>query len=59
MTAVLNNPDLSTVPAETIEAVRGPILSASERAGKRYAAGPADASPPEDGAVRQGGLRRR
>ncbi len=34
--AVLNNLDLSTAPADTIEAIRAPIQGASDRAGKRY-----------------------
>lgn len=56
MTAVLNNLDISGAPAEDIEALRGPVLRASERAGKRYGSGqsetavldpePADGAPP-------------
>jgi hypothetical protein len=36
---VLANLDASDAPAEAIEAIRGPILRASERAGQRYATG--------------------
>lgn len=48
VSAVLANLDLSTAPAEAIEAVRGPILAASDRAEKRYAAeGSAKKAPQE------------
>jgi hypothetical protein len=36
---VLSNLAESDAPAEAIETIRGPILRASDRAGKRYAAG--------------------
>jgi hypothetical protein len=51
---VLSALELSDAPAETIEIIRGPVLLASERAGKRYAeaaaAGPA-VEPVEAGTV--------
>ncbi|WP_437536260.1 hypothetical protein WME79_16055 [Sorangium sp. So ce726] len=37
--AVLSNLEISSAPAEAIETIRGPILKASERAGRRYASG--------------------
>ncbi|HSN98221.1 MAG TPA: hypothetical protein VLS89_07980 [Candidatus Nanopelagicales bacterium] len=37
ISGVLSALELSDAPAEAIEAIRGPILRASERAGKRYA----------------------
>jgi hypothetical protein len=43
---VLSNLELSDAPAEAIEVIRGPVLKAADRAGKRYeapAASPADA----------------
>ncbi|KYG10356.1 hypothetical protein BE21_12475 [Sorangium cellulosum] len=36
VSAVLANLELSDAPAEAIETIRGPVLKASERAGKRY-----------------------
>ncbi|WP_437597843.1 hypothetical protein WMF28_34610 [Sorangium sp. So ce590] len=36
VSAVLSNLELSDAPAEAIETIRGPVLKASERAGKRY-----------------------
>ncbi|WP_437669673.1 hypothetical protein [Sorangium sp. So ce131] len=39
VSAVLSNLELSDAPAEAIETIRGPVLKASERAGKRYAGG--------------------
>lgn len=44
MTAVLNNLDLSRAPQSDIDAVRGPVLRASERAGKRHATDQAEIS---------------
>ncbi|KYF56506.1 hypothetical protein BE08_34145 [Sorangium cellulosum] len=41
VSAVLSNLELSDAPAEAIETIRGPVLKASERAGKRYAGAPA------------------
>lgn len=44
---VLSNLELSDAPAEAIEVIRGPVLKAADRAGKRYeapAASPADAA---------------
>lgn len=38
---VLSNLELSDAPAEAIEVIRGPILKASDRAGKRYEGAPA------------------
>jgi hypothetical protein len=43
VTAVLNNLEISTAPQGDIDAIRGPMLRASERAGKRYGAGQPDA----------------
>ncbi|MEP7122551.1 MAG: hypothetical protein ABJE95_16635 [Byssovorax sp.] len=43
---VLSNLELSDAPAESIEVIRGPVMKAADRAGKRYeppAATPADA----------------
>jgi hypothetical protein len=50
--AILRNLELSTAPAETIEAVRGTVLRASDRAAKRYTTGETDAEvlDPEDSA---------
>ncbi|WP_437580689.1 hypothetical protein [Sorangium sp. So ce887] len=49
--AVLSNLDLSDAPAEAIETIRGPVLKASERAGKRYAgAGPSETAVEEPAA---------
>jgi hypothetical protein len=57
VSAVLSNLELSDAPAEAIETIRGPVLKASERAGKRYAGGgagdaageePQDEAPSED-----------
>ena len=48
ISAVLANLDISMAPAEAVEAIRGPILAASERAEKRYAgsaASPETATP--------------
>lgn len=42
VSAILYNLDLSDAPAEHIEEVRGPIVRASDRAGKRYATGKSD-----------------
>jgi hypothetical protein len=42
VSAILSNLELSEAPQEAIEAIRGPVLRASERAGKRYAGGKAD-----------------
>jgi len=39
VTAILNNLDLSGAPLKDIEGLRGPVLRASERAGKRYGSG--------------------
>ncbi|WP_437593084.1 hypothetical protein [Sorangium sp. So ce1000] len=39
VSAVLSNLEISSAPAEAIETIRGPILKASERAGRRYASG--------------------
>ncbi|WP_437315083.1 hypothetical protein [Sorangium sp. So ce385] len=36
VSAVLSNLELSDAPIEAIETIRGPVLKASERAGKRY-----------------------
>jgi hypothetical protein len=50
VSAVLNNLELSGSPAKAIEAIRGPVLRASERAGKRYGGGAPDSEvlDPED-----------
>jgi hypothetical protein len=49
---VLSNLELSDAPAEALEVIRGPVLKASDRAGKRYegVASPADepAAPVEE-----------
>ncbi len=42
VSAILYNLDVSDAPAEHIEEVRGPIVRASDRAGKRYATGKSD-----------------
>ncbi|WP_437596040.1 hypothetical protein [Sorangium sp. So ce590] len=48
VSAVLSNLDLSDAPAEAIETIRGPVLKASERAGKRYAGvGPSETAVEE------------
>lgn len=39
VSTILSNLEISRAPAEAIEAIRGPVLRASERAGKRYAGG--------------------
>jgi hypothetical protein len=39
ISTTLSNLEISRAPAEAIEAIRGPVLRASERAGKRYAGG--------------------
>lgn len=39
MTLLLDNLDVPHAPAEAIETIRGPVVKASERAGKRYAGG--------------------
>ena len=39
VSAILSNLDLSQSPAEALEAIRGPVVRASERAAKRYAGG--------------------
>ncbi|WP_437587603.1 hypothetical protein [Sorangium sp. So ce1000] len=41
VSAVLSNLELSDAPIEAIETIRGPVLKASERAGKRYRGAPA------------------
>ncbi|WP_437763152.1 hypothetical protein WME77_34630 [Sorangium sp. So ce764] len=41
VSAVLSNLELSDAPNEAIETIRGPVLKASERAGKRYVRAPA------------------
>ncbi|WP_437294713.1 hypothetical protein [Sorangium sp. So ce426] len=41
VSAVLSNLELSDAPIEAIETIRGPVLKASERAGKRYGGAPA------------------
>ncbi|XYH95741.1 hypothetical protein ACMHYB_49425 [Sorangium sp. So ce1128] len=45
VSAVLSNLELSDAPAEAIETIRGPVLKASERAGKRYGGAPAGEGP--------------
>ncbi|KYF81351.1 hypothetical protein BE11_14995 [Sorangium cellulosum] len=45
VSAVLSNLELSDAPAEAIETIRGPVLKASERAGKRYGGAPAAEGP--------------
>ncbi|WP_437606892.1 hypothetical protein WMF20_39100 [Sorangium sp. So ce834] len=56
VSAVLANLELSDAPAEAIETIRGPVLKASERAGKRYggAAAGAGASQEEPGETAAG-----
>ncbi|WP_437276641.1 hypothetical protein WME90_36120 [Sorangium sp. So ce375] len=41
VSAVLSNLELSDAPIEAIETIRGPVLKASARAGKRYGGAPA------------------
>ncbi len=53
VSAVLNNLDLSSAPAEKIEAIRGPIQMAADRAGKRYAGGSSEPTEPEEVAAAQ------
>lgn len=52
VTLVLNNLEVSEADPEAIETIRGPVLKASDRAGKRYEgaepAGPADPSATPD-----------
>ena len=49
MSLVLSNLDFSRAPARDIEIIRGPVLRASSRAGKRYAnSKPAQAPQEED-----------
>ncbi|WP_437925505.1 hypothetical protein WMF37_41640 [Sorangium sp. So ce291] len=45
VSAVLSNLELSDAPIEAIETIRGPVLKASERAGKRYGGAPAGEAP--------------
>lgn len=45
VSAVLSNLELSDAPAEAVETIRGPVLKASERAGKRYGGAPAAERP--------------
>lgn len=45
---VLSNLEISRAPARDIEILRGPVLRASERAGKRYGSGKAEEVAPED-----------
>jgi hypothetical protein len=59
VSTVLNNLELSAADGAAIEAIRGPVLRASERAGKRYATGEtetpvleAEAPSGEDGAAK-------
>ena len=51
---VLSNLELSDAPAESIEVLRGPVLKASDRAGKRYESGAA--APAEDMTGPPGGV---
>jgi hypothetical protein len=57
MSQVLSSLELSDAPAVAIEAIRGPVLRASERAGKRYASGVTEQPvlDPEDQAEAEGG----
>jgi hypothetical protein len=56
VSTILSNLEISRSPAEAIEAIRGPVLRASERAGKRYAGGkPGDpVLDPEDQGTGEG-----
>ncbi|WP_437475958.1 hypothetical protein WME75_25195 [Sorangium sp. So ce1014] len=45
---VLSNLEMSRAPARDIEIIRGPVLRASDRAGKRYASSKPEEAPPED-----------
>ncbi|WP_437331605.1 hypothetical protein [Sorangium sp. So ce394] len=47
---VLSNLEVSRAPARDIEIIRGPVLRASDRAGKRYPSATPEGAPPEDGA---------
>ncbi|MBK8257171.1 MAG: hypothetical protein IPK82_31425 [Polyangiaceae bacterium] len=42
VSAILTNLEISSAPAKAIEAIRGPVVRASDRAGKRYASGKLD-----------------
>lgn len=44
VTLILNNLELSKAAPEAIEAIRGPVLRASDRAGKRYSSGKPEAN---------------
>ncbi|WP_234022902.1 hypothetical protein [Sorangium cellulosum] len=45
VSAVLSNLELSDAPAEAVETIRGPVLKASQRAGKRYGGGSTGEAP--------------
>lgn len=51
---ILTNLNLSTAPAEKIEAIRKPILAASERAAKRYASDPKAAELTDEAVMEEG-----
>ncbi|WP_438031541.1 hypothetical protein [Sorangium sp. So ce204] len=48
---VLSNIDISRAPARDIELIRGPVLRASGRAGKRYAGSKTEQAPQDDDAA--------
>ncbi|WP_437274534.1 hypothetical protein WME90_25120 [Sorangium sp. So ce375] len=48
---VLSNLEMSRAPARDVEIVRGPVLRASDRAGKRYASGKPGQAPPDGAEV--------
>ncbi|WP_437751711.1 hypothetical protein [Sorangium sp. So ce1389] len=50
MSLVLSNLEMSRAPARDVEIIRGPVLRASGRAGKRYASGKPGQAPLEDAA---------
>jgi hypothetical protein len=53
---VLSALEISDGPAEAIEAIRGPVLRASERAERRYPNGKGEeAAGPRDGVQTEGG----
>ncbi|WP_437573350.1 hypothetical protein [Sorangium sp. So ce887] len=45
---VLSNLEVSRAPARDIEIIRGPVLRASDRAGKRYATTRPEGAPPDE-----------
>ncbi|WP_437729955.1 hypothetical protein [Sorangium sp. So ce1335] len=50
---VLSNLEMSRAPARDIEIIRGPVLRASGRAGKRYVSGKPEVAPAEEEAAEE------